>query len=603
MSERTGPGTGPGTALVAPSGSGAVPSDLRIPAIRAAYRSGRLTPAGLAAGLLARIEERGDDAVWITLSGNLLDDAAALDPADMDDRPLWGVPFAVKDNIDVAGLPTTAGCPDYAYKPDETAFAVARLLDAGALLVGKTNLDQFATGLSGARSPYGTVRAHHDPRLISGGSSSGSAVAVAAGLVSFALGTDTAGSGRVPAALNGVTGLKPSAGLVSNHGVVPACRSLDCVSVMALDTADAAAVTRLLAAYDPADPWSRRYPPPARAVAPRDLRGLRFGVPDAVARWGTRGERDAWEELCAILTGNGADVVPLDYAPLFEAGDHLYGGPWLAERAQAIEEFRRSDPGSIHPVVRELLGGADGLTATDAFAAQHRMRQLRRRTAELFDGVDALLAPTVTETFTVAEMLADPIGNNNRLGRFSTYTNLLRLCAVAVPAGRTAAGLPFGVTVQTPAGTDDAAVAIAAAIETATADAQWLDLAVVGAHLRGMPLHHDLAGRGAVLRRTTTTSGDYRLYALDGGPPRRPGLVRTTTGGEPIEVEVYRLPRPQIGGFLATVAAPLSIGVVELADGSTVHGFVCETAGLEGAVDITHLGGWREYVGRASPAG
>ncbi len=553
--------------------------------------------------------------MWISLvpRADALRAAADLN-GDVDDLPLWGVPFAVKDNIDVARLVTTAACPDFGYVASATAPIVERLLAAGAILIGKTNLDQFATGLNGTRSPYGAPASVGDPTLISGGSSSGSAVAVAAGLVSFALGTDTAGSGRVPAALNAVVGAKPSIGLLSTTGIVPACRSLDCPSVFAGSVADAARVLAVCAAYDATAPWSRRLPSPQVPSGPRGLSGLRFAVPADVEHWGGRGEEDAWQAWCERLRGQGAELVPVDLTAFSEAGTQLYQGPWVAERLEGLEQFVGTHGDAMHPVTREILELGIEVRGVDTFAALSRMAHLRNTARDLLAHFDALVTPTVTETFTIVEMRANPIELNARLGTYTAFTNLLDLCAVAVPAGETSSGVPFGVTLQTTAGRDRALLDLATAVQhelepaanrdrvvTDVNDAESLDLAVVGAHLRGQPLHQELLRCGAELVEQTTTAPSYRLFALADTLPPKPGLRRVSDGGAAIEVEVHRLPRQQVGDFLATIAAPLAIGRVRLVDGREVLGFVCEALAFDSALDITHYGGWRAYLDSSPP--
>jgi allophanate hydrolase len=585
------------------AGHGDRVGELDITTLRERYRSGELTPLSVVDAVLHRIAERGDDAVWISRvpPDELRAAAARLDPADLDDLPLYGVPFAVKDNIDVAGLATTAACPAFEYVAAASAPLVDALVAAGAVLVGKTNLDQFATGLSGAHSPYGVPSSVHDPDLISGGSSSGSAVAVAAGLVTFAIGTDTAGSGRVPAALNGVVGLKPSIGLVSATGIVPACRSLDCASVFALSVGDAASVLELVSGFDPGDPWARPLPDPR--PGPVALRGLRVGVPDRVERWGCRGEYAAWLECREQLLEAGVELVPVDLTAFLDAGRQLYDGAWVAERRHGFEDLLVARPDAVLPVIRTILDAGDLVSGVDVFGALTGMQHLRRSAYAVLESVDVLLTPTVTETFTIEEMLADPIALNARLGTFTTFTNLLDLCAVAIPAGGRE-DAPFGITVQAGAGRDGFVAAVAGAIEGLMADRapagpapvdEGLLVAVVGAHLRGMPLHPELVLRGAELVERTTTDSSYRLFALAGTVPPKPGLRRVDAGGAEIEVEVYRMPSEQMGGFVATVAAPLAIGQVTLADGRVVHGFVCEPQGFDDAVDITAYGGWRAF--------
>ncbi len=586
------------------AGHGDRVGELDITTLRERYRSGELTPLSVVDAVLQRIADRGDDAVWISRvpPDDVRDAAALLDPRSIDDLPLYGVPFAVKDNIDVAGLETTAACPGFGYVAVASAPLVESLLAAGAVLVGKTNLDQFATGLSGARSPYGVPSSAHDPDLISGGSSSGSAVAVAAGLVSFAIGTDTAGSGRVPAALNGIVGLKPSIGLVSATGIVPACRSLDCASVFAGSVADAAAVLQVVGGFDEHDPWARRTPVPPAAPASVALSGLRVAVPSGPQRWGDRGEQAAWDSVLARLVAAGSILVSVDLSAFLDAGRQLYQGAWVAERRHGLEEFLETHPDDVLPVIRTILDDGESVAGADVFGALTRMQQLRRSAYAVLDSVDVLLTPTVTETFTIEEMQADPIELNSRLGTFTTFTNLLDLCAVAVPAGGPP-GAPFGVTVQARAGCDGLVASVAGALEAqrfGCAD-EGLLIAVVGAHLRGMPLHDDLVVRGAELVEQTTTDASYRLFALAGTVPPKPGLRRVHAGGAEIEVEVYRMPLEQVGGFLATVAAPLAIGQVTLADGRVVHGFVCEPQGFDDAVDITAYGGWRAFREAAVP--
>ena len=581
--------------------------DLGIASLRARYRAGSLTPGEVARTVVERIEKRGADGVWISRvdPDRLVAAADALDPASLEDRPLFGVPFAVKDNVDVVGLPTTAAYPGREAPASSSAPVVEALVRAGAILVGKTNLDQFATGLSGTRSPYGIPRSVHDHALISGGSSSGSGVAVGAGLVSFALGTDTAGSGRVPAALNGVVGVKPSIGLVSTRGVVPACRSLDCVTAFAADVADGAAVLAVIAGHDDADPWSRALPVPPATPSTVSAAGLRLAVPRSVERWGARGERAAWQRLLDRLSDAGVELVPVDLTPFLEAGRQLYDGAWIAERLDGLEELVVRHRESLHPVVREILARGLEVRGVDVFAAIDTMADLRREARRRIAHTDALLTPTVTETFTVEEMRRDPIALNARLGTYTTFSNLLDLCALALPAGGRA-DAPFGVTIHAPAGRDPLVAGIGATVEAVVRGAavhpgpsepEGLRLAVVGAHLRGMPLHDDLLARGAVLEARTTTAPAYRLFRLAHAEPAKPGLLRVgDRGGVPIEVEVYRLPLAEVGGLLRAVRAPLAIGQVTLADGAAVHGFVCEPEGLDGAEDITEFRGWRAFV-------
>jgi allophanate hydrolase len=528
--------------------------------------------------------------VWITRRDPdvVAAEAAAVDPS----LPLAGSRLAVKDNIDVAGLSTTAGCPAFAYAPDTTATVVRRLVAAGATVAGKTNLDQFATGLVGTRSPYGVVANPLAPGHVSGGSSSGSAVAVALGEADIALGTDTAGSGRVPAAFCGVVGLKPTWGWLPVTGVLPACRSFDCVSMFARTVADAAAAVEVAAGFDPDDPWSRAAPPgPARPVR-------RIGVPgaDLLERWC---DRPVAEAFGALDLGDDVQVVGLgDY---FDAGDLLYAGALVAERHAAVGAFVEAHPDEVDPSVGRIITAAGRLTASALAADQERLAVLRRRAASVWDQVDAIVVPTAPTHPTVDKVAADPIGANAALGRFTNGCNLLDWCAAAVPAGTRADGLPFGVTVLGPAWTDRAVWAAGAAIAGQAAPPAHatpvVQVAVCGAHLDGQPLNRQLTDRGAQLVRRTTTAPAYRMVALDTVPPK-PGVVRVAEGGGALEVEVWALDAAGFGAFVDEVPAPLVIGTVELADGSTVNGFLCEPHAVAGATDITTFGGWRAWLDR-----
>ena len=513
----------------------------------------------------------GGDGVWISTftPDELHARAGAIDPR----LPLAGVPFAVKDNIDVAGLPTTAACPDFAYRPERNAAVVQRLLDAGAMVVGKTNLDQFATGLTGARSPYGTPESVFGGGLISGGSSSGSAVAVADGTVAFALGTDTAGSGRVPAALNGIVGIKPTRGLLSTLGVVPACRSLDCISVFAPDLTTAEKVMRVARGPVLEDPWSREGRRPLVAEP-------RIGVAQGLDFFGDAGQEKAYARFAGDTT--------VDVGFLLEAGDLLYRGPWVAERLADLGDFLRDHPGSVLPVTRAVLESGLGFTAADAFRAQHRLQELKRQTDRLFDQIDVLVLPTIGTTYTHAEIAADPIGRNLDLGRYTQFTNLLDLAAVTVPNGFTADGRPASLTLFGPAFSDDTLALLARSLPVD----DTMTLAVVGLHLSGEPRNGELLDRGATLLGVAHTAPCYRLYHLPSGAP---GLVRNTDDGESIEIELWQLPAATVGGLLAGIAAPLALGRIALDDGTEVTGFLCEAYATPGARDITASGGWRNH--------
>ena len=549
------------------------PLDSGIAGLADAYRHGT-DPLEVVDEVIDRIARCDDPAVWIDVepADALRRAAKDLAAVSREGRPLWGVPFAVKDNIDVAGRTTTAGLPGAARVAEASAVVVDRLLAAGALYVGKTNLDQLATGLVGTRSPYGTPRNPFDDDLIPGGSSSGSAVAVALGHVPVALGTDTAGSGRVPAAMCGVVGLKGAPGTRPVTGIVPASPTIDCVSTFTRTVADGLAVESVLAGSG----WPVAAGPLTVAVA------------------------EAAAGVVADLERAGHRIVPVDLAPFHEAGDLLYGGPWLADRTHALRSTLASMPAGLVDVVATVVAGGEAYRGTEVFAALRRLEELRAELAPWWDEVDALVVPTVPWLPTLAEVAADPIGANARLGRSTTFANLLGLAAIAVPA----ADGPGGVTVLAPNAGAGAVAALAAllhgeahAVRPGAGSAGGrIDVAVVGAHLRGQPLNGQLLEGGGVIVATTTTSPAYRLHRLPGGPPLRPGLERVAQGGREVEVEVWSLPPAGLGRLVAAVPPPLGIGSVELADGRWVKGFICEGIGLGGATDITEHGSWRRYL-------
>jgi len=516
--------------------------------------------------------------------------------------PLAGVPFAVKDNIDVGDWPTTAACPAFAYTPERSATVVERLVAAGAVLIGKTNLDQFATGLVGARSPYGAPRCVFNQAFVSGGSSSGSAVAVAAGLVAFSLGTDTAGSGRVPAAFNHLVGLKPSKGRWSTRGLVPACRSLDCISVFAADLAGAARVDEVLAAFDPEDDYSRRLPDAS-------IDGLRFAIPLPEQRifFGDGESETLYAAAIKRLEAAGGVPVEVDIAPLLDAAKLLYSGPWVAERTAAVEPLLRATPNAIEPTVRAIVQGGLAVTGVETFKGLYALEGYRRAAEVIWDTADFLFLPTTPTIYRLKHLKAEPLALNANLGLYTNFVNLLDLSALAVPAGFRADGTGFGVTFVGPAFADRALLDLAARyLETfPMADTPPLDLtphkpgiklAVVGAHLGGMPLHWQLTSREARLVTATKTAPAYKLYAIANSTPPKPALVHVGEGGSPILVEVYELDVEAFGSFTAEVPAPLAIGTVTLEDGTSVKGFVAEPRALDGATDITPLGGWRAYI-------
>ena len=592
-----------------------------VAAIVAAHRAGHLSPAQTVARSFQRIREHNDPAIFISLRDqkDAVAEAGALSAKDVAQLPLYGIPVAVKDNIDVAGLPTTAACPAYSYMPTHDATSVARLRAAGAIVIGKTNLDQFATGLVGVRSPYGIPNNPMRGDLIPGGSSSGSAVAVSAGLVPLSLGTDTAGSGRVPAMLNNIVGLKPSLGLVSTAGVVPACRTLDCVSVFALTVDDAMTALRAMAGPDGADPFSRNrelagvsaFPANLRLGVPRDGQLIFFGDKASEAAYGAALKR--WTAL-------GATLVGFDLEPFYETARLLYEGPWVAERYLVIRNLLASSPDAIHPVTREIAAGGARLTAADTFAALYRLQALRRIAERAFANIDALVLPTAPTVYSTAQVLANPIELNSRLGTYTNFVNLLDLCGLALPAAIRPDEIPFGITLLAPAGQDARLASIGRVFQadtnltlgagrapqppladlSASLSGDEIAIAVVGAHLSGMVLNNELKTLGGRLLEATVTAPDYRLYALDTAPPK-PGMLRVEAAtGASIELEIWALPAAAFGKFVAAIPPPLSIGTVRLADGRGVKGFIVEAADVDGAREISAFGGWRAFVAEAA---
>jgi allophanate hydrolase len=578
----------------------------------------------------ARIAAADRPEVWITLRGepDALAEAAALDARPAAERaalPLYGQTVAVKDNVDVAGLPTTAACPAFAYTPTATAPAVQRLVDAGAIVLGKTNLDQFATGLVGTRSPYGAVRDARRPEYVSGGSSSGSGAAVALGLVDLAVGTDTAGSGRVPAAFGGIVGIKATRGVVPVRGVVPACRELDCVTIFAPDLARAERAIAIMAGPDAADPLSRDFPPDAPLAAPP---APRVAVPDP-SQLGdlTPQARAAFLAAASTLQDAGAVLTPIGLEPFLEAARLLYDGALVADRYAAVGEFVDAHPDDVDPTVGAIIRAAGDITATQYLADVARVEALRAQALRALGDADALLLPTTTEQPTIAAVAADPIGANSRLGIYTNFCNLFDMAAVAVPAGE-ADGGPFGVMVLVPAFADRVAVDVAGMLSTGappgstesdTADPSagpaaepapasedlklgppGVELLVIGAHRRGQPLNGQLTALRARFVATVRTAPAYRMYALDTDPPK-PGLVRVDDGGEAVEGELWALSAFALGCVLAALPGPMTLGPATLADGRTVVGFGCEPVAVVGAPDITHHGSWPAYLAAGAP--
>jgi allophanate hydrolase len=595
--------------------------NLTIDYLRHAYQNQSLTPEDLIAQLLQRCTTFEEHNIWIHLLSReeLQPYLDKLSQSSVEDLPLYGVPFAIKDNIDLAGVPTTAACPAFEYIPDESAFVVQQLLNAGAIPIGKTNMDQFATGLVGTRSPepWGVCKNAFDSNYISGGSSSGSAVSVALGLASFSLGTDTAGSGRVPAAFNNLVGLKPSKGLLSMRGVVPACRSLDCVSIFALTTDDANTVFEQAAVFDAADQYARPnpYDNNHRFYGQHD-KPFKFAVPKAeqLEFFGDDSANVLFEKSIQTMVSLGGEKVEIDFAPFMEAAILLYEGPWVAERYAAIEEIMSAKPEELLPVIKTIIGSAEGKTAVDAFKAEYRMQSYRVQAKELLSQFDFLMTPTTGTVFTIDAVNAEPIKLNSQLGYYTNYVNLLDCSCVAVPAGFLDSGLPWGVSLVSLAMKDRDLLSFAnrwqqllklhpgkldfelpSSLASGLETTESISLIVCGAHMEGLALNWQLSERGALFQEKNLSASQYRMYLLDGAVSR-PGLVRDNENGQALEIEIWQVPKTEFGSFVATIPEPLGIGKVETQDGRWLPGFICETYAIKDAQDITELGGWRAYL-------
>ncbi|WP_241721514.1 allophanate hydrolase [Raoultella sp. HC6] len=592
--------------------------DLRLSTLATGYRDGRLTPRALMAELRQRASALNPEYqlfIHILTAEEQEPWLAALDGVAPETLPLYGVPFAIKDNIDLAGIVTTAGCPAFAYTAERDATIVAQLIALGAVPVGKTNLDQFATGLNGTRSPYGRCRNAVHPAYPSGGSSAGSALAVALGVASFALGTDTAGSGRVPASLNNLVGLKASKGLISTAGVVPACRTLDCTTFFTATAAESSRLLALTAAVDPRDAYSRRNPQWNGAQAfGAPAPGFRFGVPQTLNFLGCAQSEALFLQAKARLLALGGVAVNIDMAPFLAAASLLYDGPWVAERYAVAGPLIERQPEAVLPVIRDVLAKAPQADAVAAFKAMYQLQAYKAQGDALLEGVDCVLTPTYPRPVTLAELEAEPVKRNADLGYYTNFMNLLDYAAVSVPTGFLANGLPSGVTLFGRAFTDQYLLGLADAFQRAqplplaggaqiapappasVASHDRQALVVCGAHLDGLALNGQLRERGGRLLAATESAACYRLYALADG--RRPGMVRDESGGAAIAVEVWELPSAELGSLLAAIPAPLGLGKVELADGRWLSGFICEAYGLQGATDITAYGGWRAWLAR-----
>lgn len=594
-------------------------SDLRLDSVRAAYQDGRQTPRQLILALREKAAALNPDYhlfIHLLSVAELEPYLAALENSDLNDLPLYGVPFAIKDNIDLAGIPTTAACPAFAYTPERSATIVEQLIGLGAIPLGKTNLDQFATGLNGSRSPYGACPNSVLAEYPSGGSSAGSSLAVALGVASFALGTDTAGSGRVPAALNNLVGLKASKGLISTAGVVPACRTLDCVTTFTATAREASQLLGLVARLDPRDEYSRSNPLWNDASAFGAPRPFRFGVPRAqdLAFFGCEQGPLLFGDAIDRLSAMGGEAVPLDLSPFLEAARLLYDGPWVAERYSVAGELMEQNPEAVLPVIRAVLSKAPAVTGVQTFRAHYRLQALKALCDKALEGLDCVVTPSIGRPVTLAELEAEPVLRNSELGYYTNFMNLLDYAAVAVPSAFMDNGLPWGVTLFGRVFTDQYLLSLADALQRTTdlpvigghtpnlseqttiARNDMARLVVCGAHLDGLALNGQLKQRGGRLLEATQSSADYQLYALASGPPFRPGMLRVAQGGVAIAVEIWELPSSELGSFLTGIPAPLGLGKVQLADGRWESGFICEPYGLEGATDISHLGGWRAYL-------
>jgi allophanate hydrolase len=586
-----------------------------LPALKQAYQAGT-TPADVIEEIFNRLEAVNDPGIFIHLcdKDSLIAQANALGPYDPD-MPLWGIPFAAKDNIDVAGIPTTAACPAYAYTPDKDAFVIAKLRAAGALMIGKTNLDQFATGLVGVRTPYGAPLNSVDPDIVPGGSSGGSGVIVGHGIVTFSLGTDTAGSGRVPAALNNIVGLKPTLGTLSASGVVPACRTLDTVSIFAMTVDDAYKVYSVAQEFDPADAYSKQ-------IVHQDMFAtstpIRVGVPDqaSIEFFGDTIQAEAFARDVALLETLGVEITHINFEPFYNIARMLYQGAWVAERYTVIEALLADDPNAVHPVTKQIITHAMTMSAADTFRGMYRLADLKRMAEPLLAGLDALCVPTIPRFYSVKDLEVDPVTPNNNFGTYTNFVNLLDMCGIAVPTAPRSDGRPGSITLLAPAGMDATVASLARYFETdcertlgaskfALTDppdlpvkvSDRIELAVCGAHMSGLPLNAQLTDLGATFVREAKTAAKYHFYALAGGAPARPGLIRSEKAkATSIVLEIWSVPKSEVGAFLEQIPAPLGIGSIELSDNSWVKGFLCEKSGVEGATDISHFGNWRKFL-------
>jgi allophanate hydrolase len=597
---------------------------ITIKALLHRYQSGEISPQKHIHDLLTVIRSHSHktkDPAWIcvatesNISKQLINLELLVKEKSVANLPLYGIPFAIKDNIDALGWQTTAACPDFAFDPKKNATVVQKLIDAGAILMGKTNLDQFATGLVGTRSPYGAVPNTFDPTYVSGGSSSGSASVVARGLVCFSLGTDTAGSGRIPAAFNNIVGTKPTPGLVSTEGVFPACKSIDCVSIMSLTAADADIVLDVMKSNELDRAREAQFHPTPKQVT-SFRKPTRIGIPIRCEFLDDGQYQKAFAKVIENAKGLDVEFVQVDIEPFVKAGKLLYDGPWVSERFAVTEDFLKTNPGSFDPSVKQIIQSGASYTAAQGFRAIYQLKELEIEAKKSWAKCDVLLVPSAPNHPTLEDLKNHPIVKNSELGMYTNYVNLMRLCAVAVPAGFTDKGLPFGVTLVAQEGSDTALLKLAAqwqilfGLSLGKSDAKAsiteltisdnnkdnIEIAVVGAHLQGMPLHSQLTERHARFIKSCKSAKSYQLFALPNTNPPKPGLVKSKTNGAAIDLEVYAMPLSEVGSFLGLIPAPLGLGNIELDDGSWVKGFICEPYAIEGAKDISDLGGWKAYI-------
>lgn len=587
---------------------------LDIQSLLSAYRSGLTDPREVVHLLQERMTAVNNPAIWTyRLSLEELEPYLAnLEVMDPKDLPLYGIPFAIKDNIDLKAVPTTAACKAYAYTPSSSAFVVDKLIRAGAIPLGKTNLDQFATGLVGVRTPYGIPRNPFAPDRVPGGSSCGSAVALSEHLVSFSLGTDTAGSGRVPALFNKLWGIKPSRGRLSTTGVVPACRTLDCVSVFSHNAVDGETVMKVVEGYDSEDPYSQ----PVIDISLRRSKKIGIPKPGQLMFFGDAHYQGAWACALEDLQAKGWELVEIDFEPYLQAARLLYEGPWVAERTTALKDFLQSHAEDFFPVTRQIIEGGLKNTACEAFVAAYKLAALKRQSEAAWDDIAALVTPTAGGFPTLEEVASDPLGPNSQLGYYTNFMNLLDLCAVAAPVGETETGLPFGITWIGPRDSDlallkaatsgpctvakvpdDVAKQTVSSISTSsTGPDDTLSVLLFGAHMSGLPLNKQVLELGGAFIAEVRTAPIYRMIYLPEPAPHRPGIIRIGNGGSSIVAEEWRFPKTSLGRFLATIQQPLGLGQIELSDGRRVHGFLCEAAAGEGAMDISRHVGWRSFL-------